>query len=268
MRIDMKLLIRLSFLGTNYCGYQVQPNGISVQSVLNRAAEELFGYPCDIVGCSRTDSGVHANCFCATVTKRGTDALETDIPAERIPQAISAHLPDDIRVFDAEWADSSFHARYSVTEKEYLYRIFNRRVMSPFEAGRAYHLPQELDGVAIQRMKTAAAFLLGTHDFKAYMAQGSKVTDTVRTVTRSEVAQSGNLILYRIAANGFLYNMVRIIAGTLIDVALGRIEPEQIPAITESGNRDSAGFTAPACGLYLDRVAYPPEFFRKSANFI
>lgn len=258
----MKLLIHLSYLGTDYCGYQVQPNGDSVQSRLNAATEALFGYPCDIVGCSRTDSGVHANRFCATVSKRGEDELFTDIPADRIPQALSAHLPEDIRVFDAQWVENGFHARYDVLEKEYVYRIYNRRVMSPFEVGRAAHEPREIDGEALLRMQEAAKFFLGTHDFAAYMAQGSKVVDTVRTVTRSEVRKNGDLILYRVAANGFLYHMVRIIVGTLLEVGAGRIDPKEIPAITQSRDRSRAGPTAPAHGLYLNRVIYPPEIFK------
>ena len=253
----MKLLIHLSYLGTHYCGYQVQANGDSIQGRLNEAAEALFGYPCDIVGCSRTDSGVHANHFCASVTKHGESDLLTDIPIDRIPQAFSAHLPDDIRVFDAEWVASDFHARYGVVEKEYLYRIYNHRVMNPFEIDRAYHFPKEIDAAAFERMQTAAQSFLGTHDFSAFMAQGSKVTDTVRTVTKSEFSREENLILYRIAANGFLYNMVRIIVGTLLDVALGKIEPNEIPRIIKSLDRKQAGSTAPACGLYLNRVVYP-----------
>ena len=255
----MKLLIHLSYLGTNYCGYQVQPNGDSVQERLNAATEALFGYPCDIVGCSRTDSGVHAIRFCAAVSRRGGNELQTDIPTERIPQALSAHLPDDIRVFDAQWVENGFHARYDVSEKEYLYRIYNRRVMSPFEVGRAAHEPKEIDDEALSRMREAANCFLGTHDFAAYMAQGSKVVDTVRTVTRSEVERRGDMIFYRVAANGFLYHMVRIIVGTLLDVANGKIDPKDIPAITQSRDRSRAGPTAPAHGLYLNRVIYPPE---------
>ena len=253
----MKLLIHLSYLGTHYCGYQVQANGESIQGKLNDAAEALFGYPCDIVGCSRTDSGVHANHFCASVAQRGASDLPTDIPIDRIPQAICAHLPDDIRVFDAEWVGSDFHARYDVTEKEYLYRIYNHRVMSPFEVDRAYHFPKEINDAALERMQEAAKHFLGTQDFSAYMAQGSKVVDAVRTVTKSEVSREGNLVLYRIAANGFLYNMVRIIVGTLLDVALGKIEPNEIPKITNSLDRKQAGSTAPDCGLYLNHVIYP-----------
>lgn len=255
--MKQKLLIRIAYLGTNYCGYQVQPNGPSVQAEINRAAEALFGHPCDIVGCSRTDSGVHANGFCATVAARGTDELRTDIPAGRVPQALSAHLPDDIRVFAAEWVPSGFHARYDVQEKEYLYRIYNRRVFSPFEVGRAWHVPQEMDAEALARMKAAASAFPGTRDFSAFMAKGSKVTDPVRTVTRAEVTREGDLVLFRVAANGFLYNMVRIMVGTLVDVAQGRLDPADLPDVIASRDRDRAGQTAPACGLYLDRVTYP-----------
>ncbi len=252
----MKLLIRFSFLGTNYCGYQVQPNGETIQSKLNNATEELFGYPCDIVGCSRTDSGVHAYCFCATIAKKNMDELPTDIPSDKIPQALSAHLPDDIRVYNAEWVPTDFHARYEVKEKEYLYRIYNGRVMSPFEINRAFHLPQELNDNAVKMMKVAASFFLGEHDFSAFMARGSKITDPVRIVTNADVTKQGNLIIFSVSSNGFLYHMVRIMAGTLIDVGLGRINPDEITGIIEKKDRSLAGFTAPACGLYLNRVEY------------
>ena len=148
----MKLLIRIAYIGTNYCGYQVQANAPSIQAMLNRATEELFGFPCDIVGCSRTDSGVHAHDFCATVAKRGTNDLSTDLTPERAVQALCAHLPDDIRVFAAKWVPSEFHARYDVLEKEYLYRIYNRPVMDPFEWNRAWHFPQSIDDEGICRM--------------------------------------------------------------------------------------------------------------------
>lgn len=261
----MKLLIRISYLGTRYCGYQVQNNGISIQSELNRAARELFGCACDVVGCSRTDSGVHANEFCATVAWQGQPDLQTEIPADRVPQALSAHLPEDIRVFDAEWVPSDFHARYDVTGKEYLYRIYNRRVMSPFETDRAWHLPQKIGADDFERMCVAAAAFPGTRDFSAFMAQGSKITDPVRTVTDSELTREGDLILYRVRANGFLYHMVRIMVGTLVDVALGRLEPEAIPGIIEGRDRALAGPTAPACGLYLNRVFYSSQKIHKDS---
>ena len=255
----MKLLIQIAYVGTKYCGYQVQANAPSIQAMLNRAAEELFGYPCDLVGCSRTDSGVHAHDFCATVSKRGTNDLPTELTPERIVQALCAHLPEDIRVFAAKWVPSGFHARYDVIEKEYLYRIYNAPVMDPFEWERAWHFPQKIDEKGIRLMQQAATYLSGTHDFFAFMAQGSSVESTVRTIQKSTVETEGNLILYRVSADGFLYNMVRIIVGTLVDVGRGKITPEEIPLILERKDRSLAGQTAPACGLYLDRVRYDPE---------
>ena len=252
----MKLLLKIAYIGTRYCGYQVQPNGVSIQQKLNEAAEILFGTPCDIVGCSRTDSGVHANAFCAAVSEKGTDRLITDIPVSRIPQAFSAHLPSDIRVYDACMVPGDFHARYDVREKEYLYRIWNRWVMNPFEEGRAYHLPQEISEKGLESAQTAAAFWIGTHDFSAFMAQGSDVPDPTRTVSFSQIRREDGLSTVRVRADGFLYHMVRIMTGTLIETALGKIESSAIPDILESKDRTRAGFTAPACGLYLDRVVY------------
>ncbi len=253
----MKILLKIAYLGTSYCGYQVQPNGVSIQQKLNEAAEATFGYACDIVGCSRTDSGVHANAFCATVAKKSCANLPTSIPAERIPFAMSANLPEDIAVFEAKWVPDEFHARYDVIEKEYLYRFYNRAVRSPFEENRSAHVPKHLDEGAILRMNEAAGALLGTQDFAAYMAQGSKIVDTVRTITRAEVFREGDAVIFRVAANGFLYNMVRILAGTLLMVGQGKLTGEDVKRITESRDRTQAGATMPACGLYLNRVSYP-----------
>lgn len=260
----MKLLLKISYLGTNYCGYQVQPNAVTVQQKLNEAALALFGTECDIVGCSRTDSGVHANAFCATVAKKGTDTLECAIPPEKIPQALSAHLPEDISVFEAVWVPESFHARYDVAKKEYLYRIYNRRVRSPFEEGRSFHVPCRISEGDLQRMRQAASHYVGKHDFSAFMAQGSRIVDPVRTVFSADVTREGDLILFRVSADGFLYNMVRILVGTLLEVAEGKIAPEEIPEILQSRDRTRAGMTAPACGLYLNQVFYPPEKLKDS----
>ena len=252
----MKLLLKISYLGTNYCGYQVQPNGVSIQQKLNEAARAVFGFDCDIVGCSRTDSGVHANEFCATVAKKKTESIETSIPVERIPLALSSYLPIDICVFAASYVEDSFHARYDVREKEYLYRFYNRSVRSPFEEGRSAHIPKVLDDEALVQMNLAAQTLCGTKDFSAYMAQGSSVKSTVRTVTRADVYRDGDCIVFRVAADGFLYNMVRILAGTLLLVGQGKLTPKEFQAITEGRDRAMAGSTMPACGLYLNRVFY------------
>lgn len=252
----MKILLKICYIGTTYCGYQVQPNGVSIQQKLNEAAEAVFGYRCDIVGCSRTDSGVHANAFCATVSRAGTDELKTAIPIARIPLALSAYLPPDICVFDAAWVEEDFHARYDVKEKEYIYRFYNRAVRNPFEEGRAAHVPKPLSEADVARMNDAAKTLLGTHDFAAYMAQGSSVKSTVRTVTRASVSREGDVILFSVAADGFLYNMVRILAGTLLAVGQGKLTVSDVQAITASCDRTLAGTTMPACGLYLNQVIY------------
>ena len=252
----MKVLLHLSYLGTNYCGYQVQPNGVTVQQKLNEAAKQLFGYDCDIVGCSRTDSGVHANEFCATVTKKKENSLCTNIPTEKIPQALTHWLPEDISVFAAEEVCEDFHPRYDVKYKEYVYKIWNSPVRDPFTQGRAWHCPKNIDNEGLSRMKRAAAQYVGRKDFSSFMAADSKVEDTVREVFEAEVEREGNLITFRVRADGFLYNMVRIFVGTLIDVAYGKLDPEDIPKIIEQKDRRAAGSTAPPHGLYLNKVEY------------
>lgn len=252
----MKILLHVAFLGTNYCGYQTQPNGVTVQQKLNEAAKALFGFACDIVGCSRTDSGVHANQFCATVAKKGEGRIETTIPMEKIPLAMAQYLPEDISVLRAQAVSEEFHARYAVTYKEYVYRIWNRPERNPFESNRAWHYPKPISDEALDRMKAAASRFLGTHDFSSYMAADSKIKDAVRTICEAEVTRCGDVIEFRVCADGFLYHMVRILMGTLIAVAEGKLTPEQIDDVTEAHDRRCAGITAPPQGLYLNRVVY------------
>lgn len=252
----MKLLLRIKYLGTDFCGYQIQKDKRTVQGELNRAARELFGFDCDVTGCSRTDSGVHANDFCATVTKKGEGSLPTEIEISKIPRAMTAHLPCDVSVKSAEWVEDLFHPRYDVRYKEYIYRIYNGAVRDPFLEGRAFYLPRAIGHEAFDRMRSAAANFVGEHDFSAFMAQGSNVSTTVREVIYADVERVGEEIIFRVAADGFLYNMVRIMAGTLISVAEGRIEPEDISEIIGSRSRERAGMTAAACGLYLNKVVY------------
>lgn len=251
----MKLALRITFLGTNYHGYQLQGDTPTVQQKINLAAARLFG-PCEVTGCSRTDSGVHANDFCLTVCDVGSDTLSTDIPAASIVRALNTYLPEDIAVKRAEWVEGNFHPRYSVKYKEYLYRIYNAKIRSPFEAGRSLFYPRTLEGESLERMNSAAGHFIGSHDFRAFMASGSNITDTKRCVNNAEVCRIGDVVLFRVSADGFLYNMVRIMAGTLLEVAEGRIAPDDIPAVIASGERNRAGRTAPACGLYLNRVVY------------
>jgi len=255
----MKLLLHIAFLGTAYSGYQVQKNAPTVQGVLTEAAERLFGVRCDIVGCSRTDSGVHARDFCATVAYRETGTLTTTVPIERIPLAFATLLPRDIAVTGAEWVSDSFHARYDVVFKEYQYWIRNTRTHDPFSADREWWYPRPISEQALERMAQAAACFVGTHDFASFMASGSDVTDTVRTVTEAEIKRCGDSVVFRVAADGFLYNMVRIMTGTLIDVAEGKLSPEDIPSVLAARDRTRAGATAPPHGLYLCRVVYPKD---------
>lgn len=256
MVLIMKLFLKISFLGTDYCGYQVQNNAITVQQRMNEASEKLFGHECDIVGCSRTDSGVHANEFCLTVSKKGENALVHSIPLEKIPTAFNSLLPDDISVTEAEMVDEDFHARYDVKYKEYIYKIWNGKVKNPFLGDRVYHCPFHIDSNAVEKMNRAAQMFVGKHDFTAFMAKGSKITDATRTVLYACVYNENDTVVFKVAADGFLYNMVRIMTGTLVDVARGNLSADDIPNILSSKNRGLAGATAPACGLYLNRVSY------------
>jgi tRNA pseudouridine38-40 synthase len=252
----MKLLLKISFLGTNYCGYQVQPDKPTVQRELNEAASRIFGFDCDIVGCSRTDSGVHANEFFICVSKKGDNEIDCTIPMKNVPLAFNSVLPDDISVLEARMVENDFHPRYDVKHKEYIYKIWNNPIKNPFYADRAYHVPQLYSDETVEKMNTAAQYLCGKHDFCSYMAQGSKIVDTNREIKYASVVREGDFIIFKVAADGFLYNMVRIMTGTLLLVAQGKIEPEDIQKITESKNRKNAGATAPACGLYLNKVEY------------
>ena len=252
----MKILLRVAFLGKAYCGYQVQPNGITVQQMLNEAARDLFGYDCDIVGCSRTDSGVHANEFYVAVSKKGLGFIETSIPVEKIPQAMSVRLPNDISVLSASVVDDSFHPRYDVVYKEYIYQIWNGKARNPFLVDRSWHCPKYIDDEALLRMQIAAKAFIGKKDFASFMAADSKIKDSVRPVMDASVKREGDLITFRVSADGFLYNMVRIFTGTLVDVAYGRIDVNDIEKIISACNRKMAGTTAPPEGLFLNKVVY------------
>ena len=252
----MKILLKIMYVGRDFCGYQVQKDKVTVQGCLCDAARAVYGCECDITGYSRTDSGVHANEFFATLTAKDGHDISGSIPPERITLALGAHLPDGISVVGASLVDDSFHARYDVCYKEYVYKIWNAPEKNPFLSGFAYHYPIRLAENCVDRMNEAAKRIVGEHDFASFMAQGSSVATTVREVKYCEVSSEGELIIIKIAANGFLYNMVRIIAGTLLEVAKGAVSPDEIEEIIESKDRKNAGATAPACGLYLNKVVY------------
>ena len=247
----MKYFAKIKYLGTSFHGFQVQPELRTVQRELNSALNQACGLPCKVTGCSRTDAGVHANEFCLTVECEGGT-----IPADKLPIAVSRFLPNDLSLFYAEECDEQFHPRYDVKEKEYLYRIINSRIYEPFEYGRAWFVARPITDDGLERMKNAAKHFIGKYDFSTFMAEGSDITDTVRNVTALSVERNGDLIEIKISADGFLYNMVRIIVGTLTDVAFGRFSPDDIPGIIDSHDRSKAGMTAPADGLYLNHVSY------------
>ena len=247
----MRYFCKIKYLGGEFHGFQVQPDKRTVQGVLCEALPQALKSSVKVTGCSRTDRGVHANEFCITV-----DAPSATVPADKLPVAVARFLPNDLSLFFAKECDSKFHVRYDVKEKEYLYRIINSPIYDPFEFGRATFVSRPIDQLGIEKMRCAASHFLGSHDFTAFMAEGSDVVDRVRDVKALSVEKIGNLIEIRISADGFLYNMVRIIVGTLLDVAYGRKEPSEIKDIIASRNRDKAGMTAPAEGLYLNRVTY------------
>lgn len=247
----MKYFAKIKYLGTAFHGFQVQPGLRTVQGELNSALNQAFGLPCKVTGCSRTDAGVHANEFCLTVECDGGT-----IPADKLPIAVARFLPVDLSLFYAEECAADFHPRYDVKEKEYLYRIINRPIYDPFEYGRAWFLSRPVSDMGLELMQQAAKHFIGKYDFATFMSEGSDVEDTVRSVTALSVEKNGDLIEIRISADGFLYNMVRIIVGTLTEVAFGRISPDDIPSIIASCDRSRAGMTAPADGLFLNKAIY------------
>ena len=233
--------------GTGYCGWQRQLNGPSVQQELEEALSRLTHERVSVTGSSRTDAGVHAMGLCAHFDSA------TRIPADKIAFALNTMLPPDIRVRESSAAPEGFHARFAASGKVYTYTFFNARHANA--VGRLYSalVPLPLDA---EKMNEEAQALLGTHDFAAFAASGSVVKSTVRTIYRVKVERSGDYVTLTVLGNGFLYNMVRIIAGTLMEVGTGKRESGAIARAIETGDRLSLGQTAPAQGLTLQRVLY------------
>lgn len=241
------LLLTLCFDGSAYHGWQVQENAVTVQSTLQDAVHRILGVRENIIGCSRTDAGVHAEMFCCNMR------TEKEMPPEKLQTALNAVLPRNIAVLSVKEVPYEFHARYDCKGKVYKYLIWNARTRSPFYENRAYHYPWPLD---VPMLNEQIRQFLGQHDFSAFCASGSSVEDRVREITRAEILRNGDLVEIYIGGNGFLYNMVRIMVGTLLDIQSGAILPNSIPEILEQKNRKNAGVTAPAHGLYLHQVNY------------
>jgi tRNA pseudouridine38-40 synthase len=253
---DMKHLLTLSYLGTAYSGFQVQPNAKTVQAALQFAATRIFDTPCGVSGCSRTDSGVHANEYLAVVEEHGTSG----IPEASVARAMNTYLPKDISVRASVRVPEDFKIRREVAGKEYSYLIWNHPYRNPFLADRALYYPRALD---LDAMRAALPLFLGKHDFRAFMSSGSDIEDTVRTVTDLRIEENGSEIRIYVSADGFLYNMVRIIVGTLLEVSEGKITLSRLKNAVEGGDRALAGRTAPAEGLYLNRVFLANEEWRR-----
>lgn len=241
------LILHLQYDGTRYHGWQVQPLARTVQEVVQGAIFGVTGEHVSVNGCSRTDAGVHAKHFVCNFH------TQTKIPCERFPYAMNANLPDDIAVTLCEEAEDSFHARYDAKSKIYEYRILNSKVRNPFEKDRAWQYPIKLD---IGRMRQAAAWLVGTHDFTAFMAAGGQQRQMEKEMYELRVEKQDQLFTVRVHANSYLYNMVRIIVGTLVYAGNGKIQPDDVRSILLSKDRKKAGMTAPPQGLYLHKVFY------------
>lgn len=250
-----KILLTIAYDGSGYCGYQLQGELPTVSLMLNASAEKTFGFPCNVTGCSRTDSGVHALGFCATVEPRDKEN-EITVPVAKVPIAMNVNLPPDISVLSAKEVREDFHPRYDVVKKEYVYRIHASRVKDPFSHKLALEYGREISDESFEKMTQGAQFFIGTHYFDAFMSVGSQIENTERTVYDAHLERNGEFVEFYVSANGFLYNMVRIMVGTLLSIDSGRIEPDEIPKIIESRDRARAGFTARPDGLFLKKVYY------------
>lgn len=237
----------VAYDGTNYHGWQIQNNGITIESELNRALSDLFKEKIEVIGASRTDSGVHAlgNIAVFDTTSR--------MPAEKVSYALNQRLPEDIRIQCSDEVAVDWHPRYCESRKTYEYRIY--RGQFPMPVKRLYSL-FSYHTFDVIKMKEAAAYLVGEHDFKSFCQVGAQVQSTVRTLYQAEVEEQGEDLVIRVCGNGFLYNMVRIIAGTLMEIGQGKKVPEDILSIIEAKDRAAAGPTAPAHGLTLIKYEF------------
>ncbi|MDE5967329.1 MAG: tRNA pseudouridine(38-40) synthase TruA [Lachnospiraceae bacterium] len=241
----IKLII--SYDGTNYCGWQIQNNGITVEQVINEKLSELLGEKILVIGASRTDSGVHALGNVAVFD------TETRIPPEKISFALNQRLPEDIRIQDSCEVAPDFHPRYCDTRKTYEYRILNRTFEDPTTRLYTHFCYFKLN---VDAMKKAAQYLVGEHDFVSFCSARGQALTTVRTLYSLDVDKQGDIITIRVNGNGFLYNMVRIIVGTLLKVGMGVYPPEHVKEILEARDRSKAGPKVPAKGLTLVEIEY------------
>lgn len=242
-----RVMLTVAYDGTNYHGWQIQPNGETIEGILNRCLSDLLGENIEVTGASRTDSGVHAMGNVAVFD------TASPIPAEKISYALNRYLPEDIRIQKSEEVPVVFHPRHCACRKTYEYRIYCAPF--PMPTKRLYvhftYVPMN-----VELMSQAARYLVGEHDFKSFCSTEAQVETTVRQIDSVQIDQSGKEIVIRVTGRGFLYNMVRIIAGTLMEVGRGHIAPQEMERIIAARDRQAAGPTAPACGLTLVKIEY------------
>ena len=241
----VKLVV--AYEGTNYCGWQIQPNGITIEQVLNETLSSLLGEEITVTGASRTDAGVHS------LGNVAVFETHTKMPAEKISFALNQRLPEDIVVQESCQVPEDFHPRFSKSRKTYEYRILNCRFHQPLERRTSYFYHYPLDVSAMQK---AAAYLVGEHDFTSFASVHAQTNTYVRMIYALDVVREGDMIRIRVQGNGFLYKMVRIIAGTLIQVGAGIKKPEDMESILAGKDRELAGPTAPAHGLTMIGLEY------------
>lgn len=242
---NIKLIVEYD--GTNYCGWQRQKNGNTIQQTIENAIVEVTGEEAKLIGSSRTDAGVHAKMYVCNFSTSST------IPPEKIGIVINHKLPEDIVILKSEEVDSKFHSRYCSKGKMYSYTILNRNERAAIGRNYAYQYGRNID---IEAMKKAAVYFLGKHDFSAFKSTGSSVKDNVRTITEVQVEKDGDYIKIYVSGDGFLYNMVRIMVGTLLEVGEKKINPEYIKEIIGAKDRNRAGKVVPAKGLCLEKVFF------------
>ena len=242
---NIKLIIEYD--GAKFGGWQKQPTKLNIQGEIEKAIQEITGEEINLTASGRTDAGVHS------LGQVANFKTNSNIAIEKFPMAINSKLKKSIVIKEAEEVEKDFHARYKCKGKKYRYIINNSTCGSAIYRGLEYHIPQKLD---IDKMKKAIKYFEGKHDFKGFRASGTSSKDSVREIYKAEIIQEKERIYIELTGNGFMYNMVRIIAGTLVDVGLGKIKPEDISNIIQSKNRTLAGKTLPAHGLYLVEVYY------------
>lgn len=242
-----RIRLRVAYDGTNYSGWQIQPNAPTIEKKLDEAIKQLTGEDIHVIGASRTDAGVHSMGNVAVFD------TESTIPADKFTYALNRYLPDDIIIQESDEVDSEFHPRHCDTRKTYCYRILNTKFGIPQKRNYSWNVAGNID---IEKMKEAAEYLVGEHDFKSFCCVRTQAESTIRTIYSLEVERKDSEILITVTGNGFLYNMVRIIAGTLVQVGKGRFQPDYIKEMLDACDRTQAGQTAPPQGLTLMRIEY------------